>query len=70
MSEQGDHLKGVVTEMLPNAESLIALDTRFETVRCYLSGKMRLHKIRIAIGDRVEIVLPPQSSVGRIVKRL
>jgi translation initiation factor IF-1 len=36
----------------------------------YLSGKMRMHRIKVLIGDVVEIVLDPYGGKGRIIKRL
>lgn len=60
-------IPGKVIEALPNLEFKVELGDR--TVRCYLSGKMRLHRIKVLIGDRVSIVFPPGSSVGRIVRR-
>lgn len=39
-------------------------------ILAYLSGKMRMHRIKVLIGDTVEIVLDPYGGKGRIVKRL
>ena len=39
-------------------------------ILAYLSGKMRMHRIKVLIGDSVEIVLDPYGGKGRIVKRL
>lgn len=39
-------------------------------IMAYLSGKMRMHRIKVLIGDSVEIVLDPYGGKGRIVKRL
>jgi translation initiation factor IF-1 len=36
----------------------------------YLAGKMRLHRIRVLVGDRVELVLDPYGGRARIVRRL
>jgi len=41
-----------------------------EEILAYLSGKMRMHRIKVLIGDSVEIVLDPYGGKGRIVKRL
>ncbi len=59
---------GVVEESLPSTNFKVKINER--TVICYLSGKMRLHNIRISIGDRVEIILSFDGNRGRIVKRL
>ena len=39
-------------------------------ILAYLSGKMRMHRIKVLIGASVEIVLDPYGGKGRIVKRL
>lgn len=39
-------------------------------ILAYLSGKMRMHRIKVLIGDTVEIVPDPYGGKGRIVKRL
>ena len=36
----------------------------------YLSGKMRLHRIRVLVGDKVLLVLEPYGGKARIIKRL
>ncbi len=60
---------GLVTEALPN--TLFRVKTRDESeILAYLSGKMRMHRIKVLIGDSVEVVLDPYGGKGRIVKRL
>lgn len=39
-------------------------------ILAYLSGKMRMHRIKVLIGDKVEVVIDPYGGKGRIVKRL
>ena len=39
-------------------------------ILAYLSGKMRMHRIKVLIGDSVEVVIDPYGGKGRIVKRL
>lgn len=41
-----------------------------ELVLAYLAGKMRLHRIRVLMGDQVEMVLDPYGGRARIVRRL
>lgn len=41
-----------------------------ELVLAYLAGKMRLHRIRVLMGDTVEMVLDPYGGRARIVRRL
>ena len=61
---------GTVTEALPNIMFRVKLDGKDETILTYLSGKMRLHRIRVLVGDRVELELEPYGGKARIVKRL
>mgnify|MGYP000296299453 FL=1 len=71
MSEKKDviRLEGTVTEVLPNALFKVRLDNGKE-ILAYLSGKMRIHYIRIVPGDRVIVELPVYDlSKGRIVYR-
>lgn len=60
---------GVVTEALPNTLFRVKRDDTGEELLTYLSGKMRLHRIRVMIGDRVTVELEPYGGKGRIVKR-
>lgn len=69
MATNRDTLRGEVIEALPNLEYRIKLEDERE-VRCYMAGRMKLNKIRIIIGDKVLIVYPQGSSIGRIVRRV
>ncbi|MFZ2072771.1 MAG: translation initiation factor IF-1 [Minisyncoccia bacterium] len=62
-------MQGVVTEALPNTLFRAKLEDDKE-ILAYLSGKMRMHRIKVLIGDKVEIVLDPYGGKGRIIKRL
>ena len=74
---------GLITEALPSTLFRVKLtnsskgeknlsegDAEEKEILAYLSGKMRMHRIKVLIGDRVEIVLDPYGGKGRIVKRL
>ncbi|MCS7200257.1 MAG: translation initiation factor IF-1 [Caldimicrobium sp.] len=62
-------LEGKVVEALPNAMFRVALETG-HTVLAHLSGKMRVHYIRILPGDTVVVELSPYDlSRGRIIYR-
>jgi translation initiation factor IF-1 len=39
-------------------------------VLAYLAGKMRLHRIRVLVGDQVDMVIDPYGGRARIVRRL
>ena len=62
-------VSGVVTEALPNTFFRVKRDDTGEEMLTYLSGKMRLHRIRVMIGDRVAVEIEPYGGKGRIVKR-
>ncbi|WP_033599338.1 translation initiation factor IF-1 [Helicobacter pylori] len=60
---------GKVIEALPNATFKVELDNK-HVVLCRISGRMRMHYIRIALGDRVKLELTPYSlDKGRITFR-
>ncbi|MFN4181089.1 MAG: translation initiation factor IF-1 [Candidatus Paceibacteria bacterium] len=61
--------RGVVTEALPSTLFRVELDGG-EEMLAYLGGKMRMNRIKVLVGDKVEIVLDPYGGKGRIVKRL
>lgn len=58
-----------VTEALPNTFFRVRRDDTGEEMLTYLSGKMRLHRIRVLIGDKVTVEIEPYGGKGRIVKR-
>lgn len=41
-----------------------------ELILAYLAGKMRLHRIRVLVGDQVDMVIDPYGGRARIVRRL
>jgi translation initiation factor IF-1 len=63
-------VSGSVTEALPNAFFKVMREDTNEEILTYLSGKMRLHRIRVLIGDKVLVEIDPYGGKGRIVKRL
>ena len=67
--EQGIRVEAVVKEALPNAVFRVQLENG-HIVTAHVSGKMRMHFIRILPGDRVTIEMSPYDlSKGRIVYR-
>jgi translation initiation factor IF-1 len=59
---------GIVTEALPN--TLFRVDIgEGKIILSYLAGKMRMHRIKVLVGDRVEVLLDPYGGKGRIIKR-
>jgi len=61
-------IDGEVLEALPSAMFRVRLDDGRE-ILAYLAGKMRIHHIRVLVGDRVTVELSPDERRGRIVYR-
>ncbi len=63
-------VEGTIVEPLPNAMFRVELDNGHR-VLAHISGKMRMHYIRIISGDRVKIELSPYDLTrGRITFRI
>lgn len=71
---------GMVTEALPNAFFRVKIDDEYENnlkqnketkeVFAHLSGRMRMHYIKVLIGDKVKMEISTyDTSKGRIVQR-
>lgn len=70
MNQRDDNntVVGIITEALPN--TLFRVDIGGgKIIISYLSGKMRMHRIKVLLGDRVEVLLDPYGGKGRIIKR-
>lgn len=67
--EKAIEVEGVVTETLPNATFRIELPNGHK-VLAHVSGKIRMHFIKILPGDRVLVELSPYDLArGRIIYR-
>jgi translation initiation factor IF-1 len=66
--EQKAAVTGTVEEVLPNSLFRVRL-ANGELQLSYLAGKMRLHRIRVLVGDTVELVMDPYGGRARIVRR-
>ena len=67
--EEGIQVEGTVVEPLPNATFRVELENGHK-VLAHISGKMRMHFIKILPGDKVTIELSPYDLTrGRIVYR-
>lgn len=63
-------LTGTVAETLPNTTFRVEVEGG-HLVLAHLSGRMRVHRIRVLPGDRVVVQLSPYDLTrGRIVQRL
>jgi translation initiation factor IF-1 len=62
-------LEGTIVESLPNAMFRVELENGHK-VLAHISGKMRMHYIRILPGDKVQVELTPYDLTrGRITYR-
>jgi translation initiation factor IF-1 len=66
---------GTVEEVLPDSLFRVRIQATEEGVEgplvlAYLAGKMRLHRIRVLVGDQVDMVIDPYGGRARIVRRL
>ncbi|PIQ88350.1 MAG: translation initiation factor IF-1 [Candidatus Omnitrophica bacterium CG11_big_fil_rev_8_21_14_0_20_42_13] len=69
MKEELIEVEGTILESLPNAMFKVELDNK-HVVLAHVSGKIRMHFIRILPGDRVKLELSPYDlSRGRIIYR-
>jgi len=67
--EDNIEVEGIVIETLPNAMFKVELENG-QIVLAYVSGKMRMHFIKILPGDKVTVELSPYDlSKGRITYR-
>jgi len=68
--EENIRVEAVVKEALPNASFRVEIEGGHQ-VLAHISGKMRMHFIRILPGDRVSVEMSPYDLTrGRIVHRL
>ncbi len=69
MANENIRVEGVVKELLPNTMFRVEIPNGHE-VLAHISGKMRLHFIRILPGDKVTLEMSPYDfSKGRIIYR-
>ncbi len=67
--EEAIEVEGVITESLPNAMFRVELDNGHK-ILAHVSGKIRMHFIRILPGDKVKVELSPYDLTrGRITFR-
>ncbi len=60
-------IEGRVVDALPNAH--FRVETKDGVKVSYLGGKMRIHKIRILVGDKVTLQLDEYGGKARIIRR-
>ena len=62
-------IEGIVEEALPNTLFRVKLKDD-SIILAYLAGKMRLHRIKVLVGDRVTLQLDPYGGKARVTKRI
>ena len=64
-------LTGTVEEVLPGSMYRVKIDDMPNTLTCYTGGKLKQHKIKIILGDRVKIEVSAYDlTKGRVIYRL
>lgn len=67
-TEKEELIQGEVIEALPSAMFRVEFPDG-KILISYLAGKMRLHRIKVLVGDKVLVKIDPYGGKGRIVKR-
>jgi translation initiation factor IF-1 len=62
-------LKGIVVEALPDTLFRVQLENSEEIILAYLAGKMRMNRIRVLVGDKVELDQDQYGGKARITRR-
>ena len=65
-----EDVTGQVDEAFPNTLFRVTVEGAGDQVLAYLSGRMRMNRIKILVGDKVTLVLDPHGGKARIIKRL
>lgn len=65
-----DTVRGTIEEALPNALFKVVLEEDESVVLAYIAGKMRMHRIKVLVGDTVLLELDPYGGKARIVRRV
>ncbi|MCK4918299.1 MAG: translation initiation factor IF-1 [Candidatus Pacebacteria bacterium] len=73
-NKEEQFVEGVIVEALPNTLFNVEIENKdtgeVEIQLVYLSGKMRIHRIKVLVGDKVKIKVDPYGGRGRITQRL
>lgn len=64
-------VEGIVDEVLPGNMFRVQVENMSHVLLCYMGGKLKQHKIRVILGDRVKVEMSPYDlTKGRITYRL
>jgi len=62
--------QGTINEVLPNQTYKVVLENEHR-ITCYTAGKLKQHRIRLVLGDKVKVEMTPYDlEKGRITYRL
>ena len=61
---------GIVVEALPDTLFRVTPEGTDTVLLAYLAGKMKMHRIRVLVGDKVELIQDPYGGRARIIRRL
>ena len=67
--ESIETMEGRVIEALPSTLFRVE-SSNGKVLISYLGGRMRVHKIKVLVGDKVLVQIDPYGGKGRIIKRL
>ncbi|MBU1091426.1 translation initiation factor IF-1 [Patescibacteria group bacterium] len=70
MVKRREIVNGIVIEALPNATFRVILNDTKKEIFAHLSGKMRMYRIKVVVGDKLEMEISPCGERGRIIRRL
>ncbi len=62
-------LKGIIVEALPDTLFRVKLENSEEVILAYLAGKMKMNRIRVLVGDKVELDQDQYGGKARITRR-
>jgi len=70
-SQDEIEVTGKVVQVLPGNKFKVQLDTTQKNeIVCHISGRMRKNKIKVILGDQVEVTMSPYDlTIGRITRR-
>jgi translation initiation factor IF-1 len=64
-------LTGIITEVLPGSMFRVKIDDMNAVMTCYTGGRLKQHKIKIILGDRVKVEVSTYDlTKGRVIYRL
>ena len=61
--------KGIIVEALPDTLFRVQIENSEEIILAYLAGKMKMNRIRVLVGDKVELDQDQYGGKARITRR-